>query len=44
MKKRHLLFKNIVHFTKNGGTFHQKRRYVSPKTEVRFTKNGGTFH
>ena len=44
MKRRHLLPKNIVLFTKNGAIFYQKQRYVSPKTEVRFTKNGGTFY
>ena len=41
MKRRHLLLKNIVLFTKNGGTFYQKRRYISLKTKVHFTKNGG---
>ncbi len=44
VKSTIVLLKTEVCFTKNGGTFHQKRRYVLLKMEVRFTKNGGTFY
>ena len=43
MKRRLFLLKTEVHFTKNGGTFYQKRRYVLLKTYIRFYFKGYFF-